>query len=209
MRVVGYIRVSTDEQASSGLGLAAQREAVEQEARRRGWTLVAVCEDRASGKSLRRRPGLDEAISLIEHGEAEALVTAKLDRLSRSVADFSALLARFSRAGWGLVIVDVNVDTSTPTGEAMAHVVASFAQMERRRIAERTREALAQARDRGTPLGRPRVLDDAIRGRVAELRAEGLTLRGIAERLDDDRVPTAHGGKRWHAETVRKLLAAG
>src|ERR1700730_10653270 len=90
-RVVGYVRVSTDEQADSGLGLAAQRTTVAAEAERRGWTLVAVHEDALSGKSL-DRPGLAAALAAIEAGEAAGIVVAKLDRLSRSLKDFALLM---------------------------------------------------------------------------------------------------------------------
>jgi DNA invertase Pin-like site-specific DNA recombinase len=128
-----------------------------------------------------------------------------LDRLSRSVAHFSALLERFRSAGWGLVVLDLGVDTTTIAGEAMANVMATFAQMERRRIGERTKEALSAARARGIRLGRPPVLPDQLRRRIVRMRRKGLTYRMIAEKLNDEGVPTAHGGARWHAETVRKI----
>jgi DNA invertase Pin-like site-specific DNA recombinase len=84
--VVGYIRVSTAEQADSGAGLEAQRAAITAEAERRGWQLVHVFEDAgASGKSLSGRQGLQEALQAVEEGQAQALVVAKLDRLSRSL----------------------------------------------------------------------------------------------------------------------------
>lgn len=81
--VVGYVRVSTAEQADSGAGLEAQRRAIESEAARRGWKLVQVFEDAgASGKSMNGRSGLQEALQAVEAGQAEGLVVAKLDRLS-------------------------------------------------------------------------------------------------------------------------------
>src|SRR5690242_12166914 len=92
--VVGYVRVSTDEQAESGLGLAAQRAAIDAETARRGWTLVAVYTDAASGKSLAGRSGLADALAAVEAGEAGGIVVAKLDRLSRSLADYANLMAR-------------------------------------------------------------------------------------------------------------------
>jgi DNA invertase Pin-like site-specific DNA recombinase len=85
-----------------------------------------------------------------------------MDRLSRSVAHFAGLLEQLRKAGYTLVVLDLGVDTSSVTGEAMAGVVSVFAQMERRRIGERTKEALRAARERGQALGRPRVLDDEI-----------------------------------------------
>src|SRR3954471_11509034 len=102
--VVGYIRVSTDEQAESGAGLAAQRTAIEAECTRRGWTLVETFEDAgASGKSLDGRPQLAAALAAVESGRAATLVVAKIDRLSRSVHDASGFLTRAQRGGWSLV----------------------------------------------------------------------------------------------------------
>src|SRR5580658_1176786 len=92
-KMVAYVRVSTDDQADSGAGLAAQRGAVAAEARRRGWTLVALHEDALSGKSL-DRPGLAAALAAVEAGEAAGIVVAKLDRLSRSLKDFAELMAQ-------------------------------------------------------------------------------------------------------------------
>src|SRR5438105_4634465 len=81
LRVVGYVRVSTSEQAESGAGLEAQRDAIRAEAARRKWSLVAIFEDTASGKSVANRDGLALAVETVERGEAAALVVAKLDRL--------------------------------------------------------------------------------------------------------------------------------
>ncbi len=158
--VIGYVRVSTAEQADSGLGLAAQRSTIEAECDHRGWTLSAVYEDAASGKSMSGRRALGEAIGVLDEGDASALVVAKLDRLSRSVVDAAELLNRAQRAGWALVACDLGVDTTTPAGEAMANVMATFAQLERRLIGQRTRDALAMAKAAGVRLGRPPVLPD-------------------------------------------------
>jgi DNA invertase Pin-like site-specific DNA recombinase len=118
----------TAEQADSGLGLKAQREAIELESIRRGWGLVAVHDDAGrSGKSI-KRPGLEAALSDVDQGRADALVVAKLDRLSRSLADFAALMERSRRKGWSLVALDLGVDTSTPSGEFLVNVLASAAQ---------------------------------------------------------------------------------
>src|SRR5436853_5327246 len=143
LRVVGYVRVSTSEQAESGAGLEVQREAIHAEAARRNWSVVAIYEDTASGKSVANREGLALAVEAVERGEAAALVVAKLDRLSRSLIDFAALMERSRTRQWALVALDLGVDTTTPSGELMASVLASFAQFERRIIGQRTRDALA------------------------------------------------------------------
>jgi DNA invertase Pin-like site-specific DNA recombinase len=143
MRVIGYVRVSTEEQAMSGAGLEAQRRAITAECRRRGWELVETIEDRGYSAKDLRRPGVQEALRTLGAGGAKALVVAKLDRLSRSMIDFAAVMAKAQKQNWALVALDVAVDSSTPAGEAMVHMLATFAQFERRLIAQRTREALA------------------------------------------------------------------
>src|SRR5215217_5456181 len=153
MRIVGYVRVSTEEQRQSSAGLDAQRQAILREAKRRGWTVVELIEDAGwSGKDL-RRPGIKTALEALERGDASALVVAKLDRLSRSMLDFAGLMAQAQKQSWALVALDCAVDTTTPAGEAMANVMATFAQFERRLIGQRTKEALAAKRSAGVRLG--------------------------------------------------------
>jgi DNA invertase Pin-like site-specific DNA recombinase len=207
-RVIGYVRVSTEEQAESKAGLEAQRAAIMLEAKRRGWQVVEVVEDAGySGKDL-KRPGISVALEALQERRADTLVVAKLDRLSRSMLDFAALMDRATREHWALVALDLGVDTTTPAGEAMANVMATFAQFERRLISQRTREALIQKRKAGTRLGRPRVMPDVVRVRILRERARGLSFQAIADRLTSEAVPTAHGGRRWYPSTVRKAVVA-
>jgi DNA invertase Pin-like site-specific DNA recombinase len=207
MRVVGYVRVSTDEQASSGLGLDAQRTAIAAECERRGWVLTGVYEDAgASGKSLNGRPALQQALEAVRSHEAGALVVAKLDRLSRSLLDFSTLMVDSQKEGWALVILDLGVDTTTPSGEMIANVMATFAQFERRLIGQRTKDALAVKKKEGVRLGRPRAVADDVVKRIRKERAAGKSLRVIADGLNADGVQTAHGGAKWHASTIRGVL---
>jgi DNA invertase Pin-like site-specific DNA recombinase len=207
MRIVGYVRVSTDEQTASGAGMAAQRDAIAREAERRGWDVVAIHEDGgASGRSLDGRPGLSAALSAVAAGEADVVVVAKLDRLSRSLIDFAGLLERARREGWAVVALDLGVDTTTPAGELVANVMAAVAQWERRVIGERTKAALAVRRAEGVRLGRPCSIPDSIRARILDERAHGLTLRAIAAGLDRHGIPTSRGGARWHPETIRQVV---
>jgi DNA invertase Pin-like site-specific DNA recombinase len=207
MRVISYARVSSVGQAESGLGLAAQRHAIEQEVARRGWEVVQFAEDAGlSGKDLAGRPTLADALTALDAGQADVLITAKLDRLSRSTRDLAILLERAKRHGWAVVALDTPVDTSTPMGEAMVGVVAVFAQLERRLIAERTRVALAEKKRGGARLGRPRALDSAVEALIVELRHRGAGLTAIAEQLNEQGVATARSGRRWYASTVRAVL---
>jgi DNA invertase Pin-like site-specific DNA recombinase len=130
----------------------------------------------------------------------------KLDRLARNVADFLTILDRSRRGNWALIIGDLDIDTSTPMGEAMATISATFAQLERAKIAERTRDALAHKKAQGVVLGRPVVLAKEVSLRVLDLRQAGASLQAIADTLNLEQVPTAHNGAKWYPSSVSKVL---
>ena len=203
--VVGYVRVSTDEQAVSGLGLAAQRAAIEAECARRGWTLLAVHEDALSGKTL-NRPGMATALAAVESGAASTIVVAKLDRLSRSLVDFASLMARAQTNHWNLVALDLGIDLATAAGEFMANVMASAAQWERRIIGQRTRDALAVKRSQGVRLGRPQMVAAELVARIRAAHKAGTGWSALARQLNEEAVPTAHGGSKWYPSTVRAVV---
>ncbi len=206
--VVGYLRVSTEEQADSGLGLAAQEAAIRGECERRGVDLLSLHSDAGiSGKSL-ARPALTAALADLDAGKGDVLMVSKLDRLSRSVHDATGLMLRAEKAGWGLVALDLAVDTTTPSGKAMAQMMSVFAELERRLIGERTKAALAVKSTQGVKLGRPRRVPEEVVTRILELRDEGATWREIAGALNAGGIPTAHGGKQWYPATAR-LVALG
>lgn len=202
--VLGYTRVSTAEQATNGVGLAAQEAAIRAECERRGWRLVEVVRDEgASGKSL-DRPGLTSALERIAAGEVSGLVAAKLDRLSRSVIDFATLLEWFGQVDATLLALDLAIDTSSPGGRLVANVFASVAEWERQTIGERTKTGLARIRAEGRPISRPALADKPeLRERIAGMRAAGETLQGIADSLNRERVPTLRGAAAWTPSSVR------
>ncbi len=205
-RVVGYLRVSTEEQEDSGLGLAAQRSAIEAEAAHKGWILVTIIEDAESGRSMKNRKGLEAAMALIEAGMAEVLLVSKLDRLSRSTADFANTLDRATKNDWKIVAIDMGLDMTTPNGEMVASILMSIAQWERRTIGQRTKDALAVKKSNGQHLGRPSGLPERVVTRIARERAEGASLRTIATNLNADAIPASRGGTEWHASSVRAVL---
>jgi DNA invertase Pin-like site-specific DNA recombinase len=200
--------VSTDEQTSSGAGLAAERSAIAAECKRRGWQLVEVIEDAGYSAKDLKRPGVQTALETLKSRGADGLVVAKLDRLSRSMLDFTAIMARATKQGWALVALDCAVDTTTPAGEAMANVLATFAQFERRLIGQRTREALAAKRAAGVRLGRPTSLPVAVRRRIVAEREAGRSFAAIARQLNAESVPTGQGGRQWWPSTVRAAFHA-
>lgn len=203
-RVIGYVRCSTEEQKRSGLGLDAQHTAIAQEAERRGWEVVWIT-DNGSGKNMKRK-GMKQARAMLKSAEAGGIIVAKLDRLSRSVFDFADLMRDAQSEGWAVVALDLGVDTSTPNGKLVANMMMSVAEWERERIAERTRDALSVARDRGVRLGGRRCVPDPVRRRIVAMRSEGATLTAIANTLTEEDVPTGKGGARWYPSTVAALL---
>jgi DNA invertase Pin-like site-specific DNA recombinase len=204
MRALGYVRVSSDEQAESGAGLAAQRAAITAEADRRGWSVGFVEDAGYSAKDM-NRPGIQAALGSLASGEADVLCVSRLDRLSRSMLDFAGLMATAQRERWSIVALDLGVDTTTPEGEMMAHVRATFAQYERRLISQRTREALAARRAAGVRLGRARLVPPAVEARARELRASGLSQRAVGDALTAEGYPGPTGGA-WHASTLHRVL---
>jgi DNA invertase Pin-like site-specific DNA recombinase len=203
--VVGYIRVSTDGQAESGAGLAAQRSVIRAECARRGFDLARLYEDAgASAKSLGGREALAQALNTLAEGKASVLVVAKLDRLARSVADFAELVRRAEHQGWAILACDLGVDMTTPTGGLLANVTASVAEWERRIIGARTREALAARKAAGVRLGRPRLVDTELGDRIRSERAAGATLQAIADGLNGDGIETPTG-KSWSPALVRRV----
>lgn len=204
-RAIGYIRVSTEEQARSALGLEAQERAIRLAAEQRGWELMDIVADAGLSGSRKDRPGLLRALARMRRKEAEFLVVAKLDRLSRSIRDGADVIDQANRQGWALVDLGSGVDMSTPAGEMVAGVLLSAAQYERRLIGVRTKEGLASAKARGVALGKPTSYSDEVLHRVREMHEQGQSLRTIAGTLTADGVKTSRG-RSWHASSVRSVL---
>jgi DNA invertase Pin-like site-specific DNA recombinase len=205
-KTIAYLRVSTEEQSVSGLGLADQRSAIDRETARQGWEAVEFISDEGFSAKNLSRPGIAQVLDQLAKGQASVLVVSKLDRLSRSLLDFASLMDRAKREGWSLVVLDLGIDMSTPSGQLMANVMASFAEYERQLIGARTAAALQQKKAQGHRLGRPTVLDKAVMRRVVTMRQAGMSTPAIARTLNDERVPTARGGVKWFPSTVSAVL---
>lgn len=202
-----YCRVSTAGQVEHGASLDAQEATLRAEAERRGLEALVVRDEGMSGKNL-RRPGLQRALQMLDKAQAALLLAVRIDRVSRSVADFATLLERSQRKGWSIAFTSSPVDTSTAPGRFSAHVLIAAAELERGLISDRTREALAQRKAEGVILGR--VVPDSMHGtyrRVLALHDAGQSLAGIARTLNDEQVPTSRGGT-WHPSTVRRIVTS-
>ena len=206
---VGYLRVSTEEQAVSGLGLEAQQAAIETRAAAEGWDVVAWFADEGVSGAVApvERPGLSAALDAVSGGQASRLVASHLSRIGRTAARELDLDALAAVEGWGLVMCDMKIDTGTAAGRFMLGNMASAAEYERNLVSERTKSALAVKRAQGVRLGRPSSLDRDVVARIVAERDAGSTWQAIADGLMADEVPTAQGGSRWYPASVRKVYS--
>lgn len=204
MRVVGYIRVSTDKQDISP---EVQRAALLREAERMGYQLTIVEELAVSAATVSKRPLIQSVLASLKAGEYQALMVTKLDRLSRNMEDGTHLLADSQRQGWRIICLDLGVDTATVMGAGMFNMALNFAEIERKFIGQRTRETMAVRKAQGQHMGRVSVLPDATRARIFKDREAGHSMARIAADLNAEGVATATG-KTWHASTVRQVLTS-
>ncbi len=207
---IAYYRVSTDRQGRSGLGLEAQQRAVRRYLDGHAGDLVAEFVEVESGRKTTNRPQLQAALAECRHRKTK-LIIAKLDRLARSVHFITGLM----ESGVGFVAADM-----PNANDFMLHIYAAVAQEERRLISQRTRDALAAAKERGVELGKNgHVLAQQNRAAadefalsmvpiIEEIKADGHTsIRAIAAELNRQGIPTMKGGKGWYPNSVRRLLA--
>jgi DNA invertase Pin-like site-specific DNA recombinase len=222
MKAIGYIRVSTSQQADTGVSMDAQRQKIEQYAELYDLDLVDIVADAgASGKTL-DRDGLQEALNRMEQGEADTLVVVKLDRLTRSVADLNALLEGYFTGGLDLVSVSEQINTGTASGRLVLNVLMSVSQWEREAIGERTSAALQHKKAQGERVGSIpygyRLSADGVHleeheaeqqmiAAVLSYREAGLSYRRIAERLKSDGY-TNRKGRTFNPRAIGSILKA-
>ena len=204
---LAYIRVSSQQQVTQGASLDAQRDILTAECDRRGWTCEIVADEGLSGKNLRRQ-ALVDALDRLDQGQADALLSTRLDRVSRSVVDFGSILARAKDHGWNLVLLEPGVDLTTVPGKFTANVLASAAEYERDLIASRTRDGMARRAAEGKLFGRPRTTTQQVRDRIITAARNGDPWTDIAAALTADGIPTARGGQRWYPSSVRSIAHA-
>jgi DNA invertase Pin-like site-specific DNA recombinase len=218
---IGYLRISSDEQADSGLGLEAQRQRITADCQLKALHFDQVDEDLAisGGKPLATRPASSQLLARAKKSKALVIV-AKLDWLFRSVADATTVIADFDKNWIELVAIAESFDMASPYGRVMAQMASVFAELERAMIREWTRSALHVKRLRGERIsghapfrwdfgagGRlvknPR--EQRTIARVRRLRSQGLSYRGIARRLDREGIRPERG-QRWAHTTVKSVL---
>lgn len=205
LRVIGYVRVSTNKQ---DIGPDVQIADLRREADAKGWELEIRREHAASAKRMDNRPVLQAALKELARKRDrayDALAVSKLDRLTRDVADGAGLLKVARKQGWALVCLDLGVDTSEDTGAAMAQMTLTFAELERKRIGQRTAGAMQQIKqDKAKHMGRASALPERVRVRISDERQAGTSYAKIATALNEDGTPTAGKGQ-WYASTVKAV----
>ena len=148
MQAIGYVRVSTDKQAEQGVSLEAQAGKIRAMAVVHDAELTELIVDTESAKNL-NRPGMVRLLSLVDSRQVQAVIVAKLDRLTRSVRDLCELLERFERRGVALISVAESLDTSSAAGRLVINIMTAVSQWEREAIGERTRDAMSHKRSQG------------------------------------------------------------
>jgi DNA invertase Pin-like site-specific DNA recombinase len=222
-RVVGYIRVSTAQQADGGVSLDTQAAKIRAMAVVQGASLLDIIVDAGESAKSLNRSGMTRLLNLVDARSIDTVIIAKLDRLTRSVADLADLLKRFERRGVSLISVADSLDTKSAAGRLVLNIMVSVSQWEREAIGERTRDALHHKRALGLragnlPYGYTLAADGAtliadtgeqeVLGAVRRLRGDGYSLRRVAARLNEEGRRT-RAGTPWRHEYVANLLRLG
>jgi site-specific DNA recombinase len=222
LKVIGYVRVSTEEQSRDGVSLDAQREKVQGYARLYDLDLVGVITDAGVSAKTLDRPGLSEVLELLRLGEVDGVVIAKLDRLTRSVMDLGILIDRYfgEKGGRQLFSVSDAIDTRTPSGRLVLNILVSVAQWEREEIGRRTKDALGHKMANGERCGSLRYgYDLGVDGKtlvpndgeqqvlalIELLAAQGRSDRSIAAALNDLNIPTKTRRGPWCHSAIARI----
>lgn len=222
MKVIAYVRVSTNEQAETGVSLAAQEQKIRGYCKLNGWKCVEVIRDDGHSAKDVKRPGLKRILDELplKRRRFGGVMVTKLDRLTRSVRDLVHITDLADKHEVVLVSIQEAVDTATPTGQLFRNIITSIAEWERGIIGERTREALAYKRRNGERVGAipygftlaedgkrlvPVSDEQKVLARIQRERDGGMAYRLIADSLNADLIPSKSGGTWWTA-TVRSVL---
>jgi DNA invertase Pin-like site-specific DNA recombinase len=220
MHAVSYVRVSTDKQADRGISLEVQEQKIRAMAIVQGAELVeTIVNGGESAKSL-NRPGMKRLLALVETRQIDAVIVAKLDRLTRSVKDLCGLLELFEKRGVALVSVAESLDTGSAAGRLVITIMAAVSQWEREAIGERTRDAMRHKRSNGERVGNiaygyrlgaggkqlePDPAEQTVLTAIRDLRAGRCSLRKIAAELNARGWRTRRASV-WRLEHVARIL---
>jgi DNA invertase Pin-like site-specific DNA recombinase len=204
--VMGYVTVSAV--GVNGHELKAKTEVIARECARRGLALVQVVHERESDRAkAHARPGFDYALRRISTGEAQGLVVSELAQLTRSATELGSILRWFARSKARLIAVAETLDTGERDGRLAVRALVRVSDWERARLSERTRQGLQAARQKQRPNGRPAVGDHPeLHHRITQMRNDGMTLKAIADQLNQEGVATIRGGSQWRPSSVQTAV---
>lgn len=207
-----YARVSTAMQVEDGVSLGAQERQLIQAAEMYGFTEhEVVLEEGRSGKNVSGRPKLIDALHQLDEGKADALIVTRIDRLARSTKDFLDIVDRAGKNEWRLIMLDLNLDTSTYQGRFVVTIMSALAEMERGIIAERAKDIHKDRREQGivwgVDMGPKPMYPPMVREQLLLRRKKGWSYQTIADTLNRDGILASRGGT-WYASSVRNAINA-
>lgn len=219
MKVIGYCRVSSQEQASEGLSLQMQQDKIRQYAQLHDLELIEIITDAGvSAKNISGRPGLTKALDMVLNGDVDGLVSWKLDRVFRSLLDATQTLEQFKRASKRLILISEMIDTGSAMGEFVYNLFASLAQLERRLTGERTKSVLESKKSRNEHVGKPRygytpegkflacnTEQQLVIQKVKDM-SSSMSCRAIAKALNEQGILTKQA-KLWTHKQISAILA--
>lgn len=205
-QVIGYASC-LERRRENSHELRQQTTLITRECARRGLRLLEVVAEPAGRKAL-DRPGLAYALDRLRTGDAQGLIVAELSRITYSAAELGTIVEWFTRFNARLVDIAHDFDTDREEGRLAAAMLVEVSRWERTRLSAQTRKGLRAARLNGKSSGRGSVADNPdLSERISQMRAEGMTLQAIADRLNEEGVPTVRGGAKWRHSSVQ--AAAG
>ena len=219
MKAIAYSRVSTEDQASFGVSISAQEERILQYAGLYEIEIMEVIKDAGFSAKNMKRPGMRRVLGMMEKKEIEAVIVAKLDRLTRNIRDLADLVELANKKGIALISVGEHIDTGSAAGRMMVNMIGTISQWEREVIGERTAVALRFKRDSGKRYNRealygfrhsggqlvPCLEEQGIIDKIVSMHKSGFSYCRTARELNDSGEATRSGGK-WYAEQVKNVI---
>jgi len=220
MKAIGYVRVSTDDQANNGVSLDNQRAKISSYANLKGFDLIEIIEDAGISAKNLKRPGVQCVLDMAKSKQVDAVIVYKLDRMFRNTIDALETTQKFDRWGVSFHSINETLDTRSAMGKFFFTIMAGIAEMERGIIGERTKQALDHKKANGEKLGGtvpfgyflrsgkliPNRHEQSIISLIHDLKNKNYSLRSICRSLEKKGYLTKTGNKIWNPKTVSFVL---
>jgi DNA invertase Pin-like site-specific DNA recombinase len=216
---VGYIRVSTEDQAREGISLENQKKKIELYAELNGLVLEDIIADEGISAKNLNRPGVQRIIEMAKKKQVDCIIIYKLDRMFRNTIDALKTSQMLDKKGIALHSINEKLDTKSAIGRFFFSLMASLAEMERNIISERTTDALRCKKAKGERVGEipygydtvdgnlvPNDEEQTVISLIHEMRNERMSYKAIAQRLSEKQITTKKGLKAWNYQTVRNIV---